>query len=102
MPAVMHMQLVSVQYLGGPAGPYNAHPLFDLLLGHDTLKNHSKAQLTQMPIADPEKRQIAQRARLYLKICFKCGAHNSLAATRCRKCHNNYLRLKNRVLGVKK
>ena len=41
-----------------------------------------------MPITDPIKRQIAQRKRLYLKICFKCGARNSMAATRCRKCHS--------------
>lgn len=55
-----------------------------------------------MPIADPEKRRIAQNARLYMKICFNCGCRNSMAATRCRKCHNTYLRLKNRNLGVKK
>ena len=55
-----------------------------------------------MPVTDPEKKQIAQRARLYMKICFNCGARNSLAATRCRKCHNKYLRLKNRALGIKK
>ena len=55
-----------------------------------------------MPIADPEKKQIAQKARLHMKICFNCGAHNSLAATRCRKCRNAYLRLKNRALGAKK
>lgn len=55
-----------------------------------------------MPIADPEKKQIAQRARLHLKICFNCGARNSVAATRCRKCHNAHLRLKNRALGAKK
>ena len=55
-----------------------------------------------MPVTDPEKKQIAQRERLYMKICFTCGARNPLRATRCRKCHNNYLRLKNRTLGVKK
>ena len=55
-----------------------------------------------MPISDPEKRQIAQQARLHLKICFNCGARNSLAATRCRKCKNDSLRLKNRALGAKK
>jgi len=42
-----------------------------------------------MPITDPEKK-------------FKCGARNDIAATRCRKCRNPYLRLKNRNLGVKK
>ncbi len=55
-----------------------------------------------MPIADPEKKQIAQKARLHLKICFNCGARNALAATRCRKCHHSALRLKNRALGAKK
>ncbi|TLX88907.1 MAG: 50S ribosomal protein L40e, partial [Thaumarchaeota archaeon] len=25
-----------------------------------------------------------------------------MSATRCRKCHNSYLRLKNRTLGIKK
>ena len=55
-----------------------------------------------MPVTDTEKKQIAQKALLYIKICFACGARNSLAATRCRKCHNSYLRLKNRTLGIKK
>ena len=55
-----------------------------------------------MPITDVAKKQIAQKVRLHMKICFYCGARNSIAATRCRKCKNNYLRLKNRNLGVKK
>ena len=55
-----------------------------------------------MTVTAPEKKQIAQKALLYIKICFNCGARNSLAATRCRKCHNSYLRLKNRTLGIKK
>ncbi|MCH8086058.1 MAG: 50S ribosomal protein L40e [Nitrosopumilus sp.] len=55
-----------------------------------------------MPITDPEKKRIAQQARLVMKICFKCGCRNDIAATRCRKCRNPYLRLKNRTLGVKK
>lgn len=55
-----------------------------------------------MPITDVAKKQIAQRARLHMKICFYCGARNSLAATRCRKCKNPNLRLKNRNLGAKK
>ena len=55
-----------------------------------------------MPITDPEKKKIASTARLHMKICFNCGARNSLAATRCRKCKNDYLRLKNRTLGAKK
>lgn len=55
-----------------------------------------------MPITDPAKRQIAQRALLHMKICFKCGARNDINATRCRKCRSKYLRLKNRAVGVKK
>jgi len=55
-----------------------------------------------MPVTDPEKKQIAQKARLHMKICFTCGARNSMSATRCRKCHNSYLRLKNKTLGIKK
>ena len=55
-----------------------------------------------MPNSAPEKKRIAQQARLVMKICFKCGARNDINATRCRKCRNPYLRLKNRTLGVKK
>lgn len=55
-----------------------------------------------MPITDATKKQIAQKARLHMKICFYCGARNSMAATRCRKCKNGHLRLKNRAMGVKK
>jgi large subunit ribosomal protein L40e len=55
-----------------------------------------------MPITDATKKQIAQQRRLFFKICFKCGAKNHIAAERCRKCHSNALRLKNRTLGAKK
>ncbi|HET8719452.1 MAG TPA: 50S ribosomal protein L40e [Candidatus Nitrosotenuis sp.] len=55
-----------------------------------------------MPITDPEKKRIAQAARLHMKICLNCGVRNSIAATRCRRCHGNFLRLKNRTLGAKK
>ncbi len=55
-----------------------------------------------MPITDPLKKQIAQKARLHFKVCFVCGAKNPMAATRCRKCHGSNLRLKNRTLGIKK
>ena len=55
-----------------------------------------------VPITDVAKKQIAQKARLHMKICFYCGARNSLAATRCRKCKNPNLRLKNRNMGAKK
>ncbi|MCZ6582188.1 MAG: 50S ribosomal protein L40e [Thaumarchaeota archaeon] len=55
-----------------------------------------------MPITDITKKQLAQKARLYFKICFYCGARNPMAATRCRKCRRSNLRLKNRTLGIKK
>ena len=31
-----------------------------------------------MPITDVAKKQIAQKVRLHMKICFYCGARNSL------------------------
>ena len=31
-----------------------------------------------MPVTDPEKKQIAQKARLHMKICFTCGARNPI------------------------
>ena len=56
----------------------------------------------KMPIADVTKKQIAQKRRLFLKVCLRCGARNALQATRCRKCHASVLRLKNRSVGLKK
>ncbi len=55
-----------------------------------------------MPITDATKKQIAQKRRLFLKVCLRCGARNSLAATQCRKCRGSDLRLKNRSVGLKK
>ncbi|MCL5067200.1 MAG: 50S ribosomal protein L40e [Thaumarchaeota archaeon] len=55
-----------------------------------------------MPITDAAKKQIAQKRRLFFKICLVCGSKNSFSATRCRKCKHEALRLKNRALGVKK
>lgn len=55
-----------------------------------------------MPITDATKKQIAQRRRLFLKVCLRCGARNALSADRCRKCRASDLRLKNRSLGLKK
>ncbi|MER3407280.1 MAG: 50S ribosomal protein L40e [Nitrososphaera sp.] len=55
-----------------------------------------------MPIADAAKKQIAQHRRLYFKICFRCGGKNPISALRCRKCHSDQMRLKNRTLGAKK
>jgi large subunit ribosomal protein L40e len=59
-------------------------------------------RIHQMPIADVTKKQIAQKRRLFLKVCLRCGARNALQATRCRKCHASVLRLKNRSVGLKK
>ncbi|MEE9586138.1 MAG: 50S ribosomal protein L40e [Nitrososphaerales archaeon] len=55
-----------------------------------------------MPITDVVKKQIAQKRRLYFKICLKCGRKNPITATRCRSCRSSALRTKNRSLGVKK
>ena len=55
-----------------------------------------------MPITDVTKRSIAQKRRLFFKICFDCGAKNPIGGTRCRKCHGSHMRLKNRTLGAKK
>ena len=55
-----------------------------------------------MPITDAVKKQIAQRRRLFFKICLRCGNRNHISAERCRKCGSSDLRLKNRSLGVKK
>ena len=55
-----------------------------------------------MVVSDPLKKQIAQKARLHMKICISCGARLDMSATRCRKCRSTTLRLKNRQLGIKK
>ncbi len=54
-----------------------------------------------MPIADTAKKQLAQKSRLFYKICRVCGARNATSANRCRKCRGNNLRWKNRELGTK-
>jgi large subunit ribosomal protein L40e len=55
-----------------------------------------------MPITDVVKKQIAQRRRLYFKVCLKCGKKNAITADRCRRCRSDQLRLKNRAIGAKK
>jgi large subunit ribosomal protein L40e len=55
-----------------------------------------------MPITDVTKKQIAQKRRLFFKICLKCGARNAVSADRCRKCRSDQLRLKNRSLAGKR
>jgi len=51
-----------------------------------------------VPITDPLKKAIAQRARLYVKICRVCGVRNAGSAVKCRKCHSKNLRWKKREL----
>jgi large subunit ribosomal protein L40e len=51
-----------------------------------------------MPILDPVKKAIAQKARLYMKICRDCGSRNAATAVKCRKCHSKNLRWKKREL----
>ena len=55
-----------------------------------------------MPITDVAKKQLAQKRRLFFKICLRCGKKNAINATRCRSCKGSDLRLKNRALGAKK
>ncbi|NIU38840.1 50S ribosomal protein L40e [Candidatus Bathyarchaeota archaeon] len=50
------------------------------------------------PIIDPFKRTLAQKHRLYMKICRDCGVRNSSSATKCRKCRSKNLRMKKREL----
>jgi large subunit ribosomal protein L40e len=66
------------------------------------VKKNIRGDFKNMPITDPEKKRIAQAARLHMKICLNCGGRNSMAASRCRKCRGSFLRLKNRTLGAKK
>lgn len=54
-----------------------------------------------MPVTDIVKRRIAQRRRLYKKICRICGAHNPPNAVKCRKCRGKSLRWKKRESGGK-
>jgi len=51
-----------------------------------------------MPITDPFKKALAQRRRLYMKICRECGARNATSAVKCRKCHSRSLRWKKREI----
>jgi len=51
-----------------------------------------------MPILDPVKKTIAQKARLYMKICRDCGARNAETAQKCRKCKGKNLRWKKREI----
>ena len=51
-----------------------------------------------MPITDPFKKALAQRRRLYMKICRECGARNAVSAVKCRKCRSKSLRWKKREI----
>ncbi|MCK4223171.1 50S ribosomal protein L40e [Candidatus Bathyarchaeota archaeon] len=51
-----------------------------------------------MPVTDLEKKAIAQRHRLYMKICRHCGVRNAPSAVKCRKCRSKNLRWKKREL----
>jgi len=54
-----------------------------------------------MPITDAMKKQLAQKHRLFFKICRTCGSRNSPNAYRCRRCRGDNLRWKKRELGAK-
>jgi large subunit ribosomal protein L40e len=54
-----------------------------------------------MPITEIFKKQLAQKHRLYYKICRNCGAKNASSAEKCRKCRSKNLRWKKRELGAK-
>ena len=51
-----------------------------------------------MPLMDPIKKTLAQKHRLYMKICRKCNARNAPKAVKCRKCRSKNLRWKKREL----
>jgi len=54
-----------------------------------------------VPITDVFKKQLAQKHRLFYKVCRDCGARNPSSAYRCRKCRGDNLRWKKRELGAK-
>ena len=49
-----------------------------------------------------DKKSLAQRYRLYYKVCRKCGSKNPPTAEKCRRCKSKNLRWKRRTLGIKK
>lgn len=57
-----------------------------------------KIGVIQMPVQDPEKLRIAQQHLLYIKVCRRCGARNSMSAEKCRRCRSKELRPKRREL----
>jgi large subunit ribosomal protein L40e len=67
-------------------------------LALDYLSVSRKEDGEQMPILDPFKKALAQKHRLYMKICRECGARNAATAAKCRKCHSKNLRWKKREI----
>ncbi len=51
-----------------------------------------------MPLRDATLIQLAQKRRLYYKICRECGAKNAPTAEKCRKCRSYNLRWKKREI----
>ena len=47
-----------------------------------------------MPITDPEKKRIAQQARLVMRICFKCGCRNDVGCIKMQKMQKPILEIK--------
>ena len=72
------------------------------MIGKEKNTNNLIILFELMPITDATKKQIAQHRRLFYKICFKCGGRNPISSDRCRKCHSQKMRLKNRNIGAKK
>jgi large subunit ribosomal protein L40e len=67
-------------------------------LTEDYLELSIKIEVRQMPVLDPIKKSIAQKHRLYMKICRDCGVRNAATALKCRKCKSKNLRWKKREL----
>lgn len=49
-----------------------------------------------------DKKALAQKYRLYYKICRNCGVRNPPNAVKCRWCRSKNLRWKKRHRGLKK
>ena len=67
-------------------------------LTEEHLSLSTRIEVQHMPILDPIKKSIAQKHRLYMKICRDCGVRNAATALKCRKCKSKNLRWKKREL----
>jgi large subunit ribosomal protein L40e len=67
-------------------------------LAEEHLSFSTRIEVRVMPILDPIKKSIAQKHRLYMKICRECGVRNAATALKCRKCKSKNLRWKKREL----